>query len=539
MVIATPEPVAPPALEPVYTGQVLALTNSLQGERWDVAYGTNGKDIRDIYGYLVGRDIVNGKLTTVPGIAKLWELAPDGQTITYTIRRGVKFHDGTEVTAEDVAWSLQRCFGPQAPDNLWDGICINYSNNMDQVEQITIDQVRVISKVPITEMWGYGSRASGGHTIGIVYPKREQLYDKEAALAYDRNPIGAGLIKLVEHRLGESMTFERFGDYYHQPAYGFPTDHRLKFELYKSVVAPDVSTRIAATRAGEADIGRVDLGAAGQIEAGGGRIVFSPESFGFDILQWGCFDPDVQCNDRRVRQALAYAIDKELMRDELYGPEVMVVKGWTVTTPSTVGYSPEVDPFPFDPERARQLLADAGYLGGEGFGKLIVNVFDGSLPFASESAQLAAESWQQELGIDVEVKTWEGGTIWNNLMRHPRDYNGQIMWQSNNGRTDASGTNKFWYMSQNVTDEPDPPGQWLVHNDPELVALGQQALAQIGREGEQEAMNTWYRRLRDENYHIGVGYINDPWGVGPRIATWEPWSTADYFSALHTITLNE
>ena len=310
VVIATPEPVAPPALEPVYTGQVLALTNSLQGERWDVAYGTNGKDIRDIYGYLVGRDIVNGKLTTVPGIAKLWELAPDGQTITYTIRRGVKFHDGTEVTAEDVAWSLQRCFGPQAPDNLWDGICINYSNNMDQVEQITIDQVRVISKVPITEMWGYGSRASGGHTIGIVYPKREQLYDKEAALAYDRNPIGAGLIKLVEHRLGESMTFERFGDYYHQPAYGFPTDHRLKFELYKSVVAPDVSTRIAATRAGEADIGRVDLGAAGQIEAGGGRIVFSPESFGFDILQWGCFDPDVQCNDRRVPQIHRLAVER-------------------------------------------------------------------------------------------------------------------------------------------------------------------------------------------------------------------------------------
>ena len=74
--------------------------------------------------------------------------------------------------------------------------------------------------------------------VGRVIPKRDTLWDEEEAQAYDRNPIGAGLIKLVEHRQGESMTFERFEDYYHQPANGFPTDHRLQFSLLQSRGGP-------------------------------------------------------------------------------------------------------------------------------------------------------------------------------------------------------------------------------------------------------------------------------------------------------------
>ena len=535
-VVATPAPAAPPAMEPVYSGQVTVMTNNFGAERFDSVYGSTGKEIKDIAGYLVGRDLVDGASLTVPGIASAWELSDDGLTTTFTIRRGVKFHDGTELTAEDVAWSLQHCMGPEAKDNITNAVCIGYSSNMELIEQLTIDQVRVVSTVPIPEMWGYGSKGSGGHMVGRVIPKRDTLWDEEEAQAYDRNPIGAGLIKLVEHRQGESMTFERFEDYYHQPANGFPTDHRLQFSLYKVVAAPDASTRIAALRAGEVDFGRVSLDAAPQIEAGGGRMIYSPQSLAFEVQQWGCFNPQVPCHDKRVRQALSYAIDKELIRDELYGgTDVMHAKGWSVVGPSTIGYSPELDPFPFDPEKAQELLADAGYPGGEGFGKYIINVPLGSLPLKSESGQLVGEMLRENLGLDVEVKVWDGGVHWNNLKSDPRSYDGQLMWTENDGRTDAAGSNKFWYL--NYQDRMDDPPLQALHNDPELERLGQYALTQIGREGEQEAFNTWYRALHEEHYNMAIGYINDPWGVGPRIANWEPWPASEHLSALHTITV--
>ena len=245
-VVATPAP----SMEMVYSGQVTVMTNNFGSERFDSVYGSAGKDIKDIAGHLVSRDLIDGASVTVPGIASRWELSDDGLTTTFTIRRGVKFHDGSELTAEDAAWSLQHCMGPEAKNYITNAVCIGYSSNMDRIEQLTIDQVEVASTVPIPEMWGYGSKGSGGHMVGRVIPKRDTLWNEEEAQAYDRNPIGAGLIKLVEHRQGESMTFERFEDYYYQPANGFPTDHRLQFNLYKVVAAPDASTRIAALRAG-------------------------------------------------------------------------------------------------------------------------------------------------------------------------------------------------------------------------------------------------------------------------------------------------
>ena len=134
---------------------------------------------------------------------------------------------------------------------------------------------------------------------------------------------------------------------------------------------------------------------------------------------YGCVTPEQRCYDKRVRHALSYAINKELIRDELYGPEMFGLKGWTEVTPSTFGYSPDLDPFPFDPEKARQLLADAGYPGGQGFGKYVVNASVATFPFHAETAQLVGQMWREELGLDVEVKIWDSSTYWNDLFADP------------------------------------------------------------------------------------------------------------------------
>ena len=314
---------------------------------------------------------------------------------------------------------------------------------------------------------------------------------------------------------------------------------RYKFTELELRQVPEEATRAAALQSGEADIARVSLATRDQVEAGGGRLVFSEESAIIESHLWGCWKPQFPCHDQRVRQALNYAVDKELMRDQLFGgPEVMEIKGYWVVTPSTIGYSPELDPFPFDPDKARQLLAEAGYKtptnpAGKDFGKLIINTYeDPVIPNLIESAQLAAELWRQELGLDVEVRVMDKVIFTQTRTLTFEQFDGTVSWVAQNTRLDATGIMRLYFL----TLQKGGPSA-TVHSDPELFALVGQTMAAIGQVGAEDIFNSTYRRLREEAYQISVGYINAPWGIGPRIKTWEPYRVAEYASALHTITL--
>jgi ABC-type transport system substrate-binding protein len=365
-------------------------------------------------------------------------------------------------------------------------------------------------------------------------PRRARLHDEKDVGAYESKPIGAGPGKLVKHIKLQTITFERFDDYYHQPKNGFPTDKRYKFTQLELHQIPEEATRAAALRAGEGDIAAVSLATRKQIEAGGGRLVFSPESVIIESHLWGCWKPQVPCRDRRVRQALNYAVDKELLRDRLLGgPQVMGMEGWWVVTPSTIGYSPELAPWPFDPAKARQLLADAGYPGGKGFGKLVVNTYlDPLVPSLIESAQLVADVWKKELGLDVQVSVMDK-VVFNQVRTLKfEDFDGTVSWVAQNTRLDAAGVTRLYFL----TLQKGGPAT-RVHSDPELFALVEQAMNAIGQVGDEKVLNSTYRRLREEAYQVSVGYINAPFGVGPRIQTWQPYRVAEYASALHTIVL--
>ena len=144
------------------------------------------------------------------------------------------------------------------------------------------------------------------------------------------------------------------------------------------------------------------------------------------IIPEGCHDEMIACSDKRVRHALEYAIDKETMQTQLWGgPEVMRVNGWFMVTTSTIGYSEDLDPFPFDPMKAQQLLAEAGYPNGEGFPKLTINTYISPfIPFMVESAQLAAKNIKDTLNIEVDVKQHDKSAIGRARHFMPSDYKG-------------------------------------------------------------------------------------------------------------------
>ena len=243
----------------------------------------------------------------------------------------------------------------------------------------------------------------------------------------------------------------------------------------------------------------------------------------------GCYESKYPCYDKRVRHAMDYAIDKELIRDTLYGgPEVFQLKGHHLVTSSTMG-TPGLDPWPFDPDKARQLMADTGYPGGKGFGKYVLNTWPSTaMPLQVEAAQLVADMWHRELGLDVEVRV---GNV-AGIKQKERNYelNGQAMYRENETRSDATSVIMTSYGSPDV--------HRRLHEDPELFRFVQETAGIVDTDQRAEALKELYLRLRDETYLIGVGYINIPWGgVGPRVLSWQPYSLSPFPSALHTLTL--
>jgi peptide/nickel transport system substrate-binding protein len=349
----------------------------------------------------------------------------------------------------------------------------------------------------------------------------EKIFDAALMEAYDRNPIGAGPLKLVQQVPEELMAFERFADYYDE-------ERSLKISGVDLRKVPEEATRAAALRAGEADIAPVSLETKAQVEAGGGRVIFGREASYFWVRFLGASNPEFPISKKEVRHALQYALDMKEF-EGLFGEGVFVPKGWSVVTPSSMGYSPELDPFPYDPDKARELMAQAGYPNGEGFGKLVINTWvSRAVPFLPESAELAANFWRNELGIDVEVRVGDE-TALKQITNASDELYGQMIWRDNEAQVDGGTTMRGGYGTT------DNPGRR--HNNPELFDLVQQTMGIMEPTERATAWNQVYQRLRDETYELAIGYVNVPWGVGPRVVEWQPQPMAFYPSALHTIRL--
>jgi peptide/nickel transport system substrate-binding protein len=336
-------------------------------------------------------------------------------------------------------------------------------------------------------------------------------------------------MKLKRHVPQSTMEFERFDDFYFQSKNGFTQDRRVNFRSLDLKLIPEEATRVAALRAKEADIAPISLATRKQLEGSGGRIVFGPEGFYISMDFRGAWNADVPFSKKPVRQALAYALDLKVFQNQLFGAEVFVPKGWSFATPSSLGYSPELDPFPYDPVKARQLLSDAGYPGGKGFGQLKINTWiSTAAPFLPESAQLAADMWKKELGLDAVVVIGDQANI-QKIRNTEGGLRGEVRWHDNEARRDGASIIRSSHGT--LTNGA------RAHEDPALYKLVDETQAVIDPAAKPAAFNKLYKALREEQYYIGVGYVNVPWGVGPRVVQWTPTPLASYPSGLHTVVL--
>lgn len=303
----------------------------------------------------------------------------DDTTWEFTIRQGVKFHDGSEMTAEDVAYSINRYVGEGA---------------MAGQTSPRKDLLGPVTHAEAVDTYTVRAYMSSPWSVFLPHLVHHMIVPKSLGDGLVEHPIGTGPFKFVEWVPGSHIVLERFDDYYGGAPdlgrNGPAPAQRIVFQ-----VIPETATRLAALRAGDIDImTEVPVHAIGDIEQHPDlqlRPVAGTRSYFTELnVNKAPFD------DVGVRQALNYAIDLDIIieafLDGLGEPLT------TILSPLSFGHNDGLEPYPHDPERARQLLAEAGYPNGFTFE---LSVEDKRLDIAE-----AYQFMLSEIGVTANVRLW-------------------------------------------------------------------------------------------------------------------------------------
>lgn len=397
-------------------------------------------------------DYKPGTTELVPDLAESYEITNDGKTYTFKLRDGVKFHNGRELTADDIKWSIERTVNPktQSPGAGFFGMIAGF----DEMTAGTADTLSGITVVdPRTVRFDLSRPdATFLHVMAINFsfavPKEEIERHGED---FGKNPVGTGAFRMTEWSLGQRVVFERNENYYRD---GLPKFDKITFE-----VGQEPLVALLRLQRGEVDILGDGIPPAKFLE-----VKNDPASADLIVeggqLHTGYITMNVKMkpfDNRQVRQAVNMAINKDRI--------VRIINGRAVPAnqplpPSMPGYDTEYKGFAFDPEGAKALLAEAGFADG----------FETELyAMNTDPNPRIAQAIQQDLaaiGIKAELKTlaqstvidaggkedqapmiWSGGMAWIADFPDPSNFYGPIL---GCGGAVPGGWNWAWYCNKEL-----------------------------------------------------------------------------------------
>ena len=315
----------------------------------------------------------------VGNIAETYSLSPDGLTWTFNIRKGVKFHNGDPLTAEDVVFSLQH-FGSKDSTNPWSPYILKNSESITATDDHTViykaQKPEWPLKVPFAQT--------------LVLPKN--YFQQVGQDGFQAKPIGSGPYRFVNHVPKTSMELEANSDYWGpvKPSWA----HILE------TLVPEEATRVAQIQRGDVDIiGALSFDRLVQLKNSGFRLqeVGLPTlaNIGFP----GTYETTGPTSDVRVRQAMSYAINRQEICDTFY-KGLAKPGGWWFWSEQTWGFDPsQWTADPYDPNKAKQLLQDAGYPGK--FNPQSTTLYTNQLN--ADLMQILQGYWQA-VGLNVDVQ---------------------------------------------------------------------------------------------------------------------------------------
>jgi peptide/nickel transport system substrate-binding protein len=412
---------------------------------------------------------------STPGLAESWEESRDHLAYTFTLRKNARFHNGEAVTADDVKFSFERYKGASAK---------LLKDKVKQVEVLGPAQVRFVLHEPWPDfMLFYGTTASGA---GWIVPRK--YVEKVGEDGFKRAPIGAGPYRVVSFAPGVELVLEAFEGYWRKP----PSIKRLVMRTMT-----EETTRAAALKRGEVDIAYLFAGpVAEEIRKTPGLRLEAPLLTGAFWLelpdQW---DPKSPWHDRRVRLAASHAIDRQAINlAETLG--LSRLTGSIV--PRLFQFAVPVEPTPYDPARAKKLLADAGYPNGFDAGE-----FHPFPPYFSMGEAII--SYLEAVGIRSRMRTMERAayfSAWREKKLH-----GIIL-----VITSAMG-NAATRLEPYAT----KGGIYAYGSLPEVDALYARQAREVDAKKREALVHRIQKLITDHVMQVPIYDLAFIWGVGPRV----------------------
>jgi len=451
-----------------------------------------------MFDYLVGSTL-DGQPSANGGLAMRWENSADHKRWTFHLRKGVKFHTGDEVTSEDVKWSLHRAMGKRSTT----GYAGPLRTLIQDIETPAPDRVVIVTKEPTLIIPTYLSRSLS--TEGMVLPRK--YIEANGDDVFARKPVGSGPYRFVEQVVGSHIKLAAVDQHW-----------RLGVPKYKTVtfrLVPEETTRIALLRRGEVDVADVSRERVKELEREGFPVHFRREEA--ILSMWWILGPDgwvAPMKDKRVREALNVAIDRAEIAQSLFAGRaepaaIPMGLSWSFRD---IGFkvTPEMA-YPYDPARAKKLLADAGLPGG-----FSLDLYAFQLPGLPEGkafAEAVAGYWEK-IGVKpklIPVDYPAFRKLWVD-----RKAPG-AMGYYNIANRDWIGTyallEKMAYTPSKLNDTA---------NDAEIDSMIAQVMRQTDREKINALMRGIYTRLRSEHYGVPVVYVHAAYATSKTLGKWSP-----------------
>jgi peptide/nickel transport system substrate-binding protein len=439
-----------------------------------------------------------------PALATSWTVNPKELTMDFNLRRGVKFHNGDEVTAKDVKFTFEKILSPDSVHNRRK----TFVRALKNVEILDNYKVRFHLKRPWADFFT-SSRSAG---LQQIVPK--DYYEKVGAEGFQNKPVGTGPFKLVEAKKGVYSKYEAFTEYWDQ----VPS---VKYINKLLVVEP--FTRYAMIERGEADI---VMGITGpllkKIRENPDLRVISARYSGTSIL--ACNRRDVQvCNDRRFRLAIAHAINRDAIAETVLGG--VCEPAAQHMTPGTFGYDPSIKPIKYDPEKAKKLFAEVGIKDGFEISMSMHTESFGSLPNGPGVLEAIA-GYLEALGLKVRREPAETGA-WLTMMRGGKQPG--LFYGPSSVPDDGGSLIETWYSDRAWCKEPCTVGV------PTYQLIADVTNQESDPEKREVYLQDWAKLDSIRVEMIPLYWCNTPYAISKRIAKWTPGLGSPYHMHLQSL----
>ena len=466
------------------------------------------------YDYLVGVD-PEGRLDTRYGLLSGWQASPTADSFVLTLRDGVSWHDGKQVSSEDVRAS----FDYYLRDESTCGVCLALRAAVSDVEVVDNENVVVHLTSPDVVFPGLLAAVEGDTPL---LPAHLIEADPESLRS---SPVGTGPWRFAARTTGESVSYEPNAAYWN-------AERISAFDTLNISLVPDETQRMALVESGKIDVAPISAESVGDIKSAGFSVDGPKHVLATTVRYFMSYDEDFLTSNLEFRKALQLSLNLEEMVPSIFPEEAATIAtGSALFTPVSPGFVEDLPAYPYDPDEARALLQQSGYAGETVQLLSLIAYGMSEMPRINE---LIARDWQA-VGINVHLEATEWPAVQPLFQPRPQLFDDYAPAPVIHGAAparpggDMNGVRRYLTGGENAM---------LTYFAPQ-VGDGIFAQLEVTTDDDERALvlQALNRRTYGEYWAIPLLWRHDTYALRPNLTGWQP--TNGTSSDLHFETIRE